>query len=663
MCLRRAVLALIVILTALSLSANNLACASIFKVPVPQLSFDTISVRDIPTNINSAETIVAGAKITAGVIDQTGAIPDSGFSGVLFDMGYACSTAFDPNNTLVAPEFYGLPKIALIRRGGPDVNNTCTFRTKILNAIANNSIAAIVYNNPDTMGLNDATAALNISDSTSSPLDIPGMLISYDDGMMLRTLLQNAIANGSANAYDRVRVTIGIDQKMPVVWELVLIVAMVLLAISFTVSVVLHCRLYALRQRIRMEAMARGADVLPNGTIRMRKLTLDKTLLDELPIRIYGEDPSPSTSTSNSESTPALPPTPTNTEAAAATAGVLTTPEAGSSEGEVSGTSSSQAPLSRSNSLRGSISGASIRSLRAVAAATALDAATSIQEAPVLAAASTSTDTPAPAITSTPAFDNVTGDTCAICLDEFSNGDELRMLPCHHEFHCECIDPWLIRKSSTCPLCKYDCLPRTEGEPERHGEDGNIVVPNDRFIEFIMGPDWVAARTMRGHNGTNATDRIGHFFETLADRIRGRPLPPQPGLTVYIRERSMPVYNQYPGNPSHAVQLDESGEVPMMLITPRGVSAAPAASATPARRASNISLTSLASRRSRSANVPTVVEVPAPTSVSSPSVVAEKEPSVRKGQQSHVEPEPSTSAGPSVVVDISAADESQSRSQ
>lgn len=43
---------------------------------------------------------------------------------------------------------------------------------------------------------------------------------------------------------------------------------------------------------------------------------------------------------------------------------------------------------------------------------------------------------------------------CAVCLCEFSEKDQLRLLPmCSHAFHINCIDTWLL-SNSTCPLCR-----------------------------------------------------------------------------------------------------------------------------------------------------------------------------------------------------------------
>ncbi|KAJ8622828.1 hypothetical protein MRB53_031357 [Persea americana] len=43
---------------------------------------------------------------------------------------------------------------------------------------------------------------------------------------------------------------------------------------------------------------------------------------------------------------------------------------------------------------------------------------------------------------------------CTVCLGELEEGDLVRILPhCHHVFHLQCIDEWLISHSN-CPLCR-----------------------------------------------------------------------------------------------------------------------------------------------------------------------------------------------------------------
>jgi len=43
---------------------------------------------------------------------------------------------------------------------------------------------------------------------------------------------------------------------------------------------------------------------------------------------------------------------------------------------------------------------------------------------------------------------------CSVCLESFKHGDEIRILPCKHEFHVVCIDKWLTNSRSTCPNCR-----------------------------------------------------------------------------------------------------------------------------------------------------------------------------------------------------------------
>jgi hypothetical protein len=57
-------------------------------------------------------------------------------------------------------------------------------------------------------------------------------------------------------------------------------------------------------------------------------------------------------------------------------------------------------------------------------------------------------------------------DTCPICLNEYEEGVKIRLLPCEHIYHMDCIDKWLLRNNRFCPVCKRRVLPGGESDSE-----------------------------------------------------------------------------------------------------------------------------------------------------------------------------------------------------
>jgi len=44
-------------------------------------------------------------------------------------------------------------------------------------------------------------------------------------------------------------------------------------------------------------------------------------------------------------------------------------------------------------------------------------------------------------------------DLCTVCQEGLQHGDEVKRLPCGHEFHADCIGRWLTTRKNACPLC------------------------------------------------------------------------------------------------------------------------------------------------------------------------------------------------------------------
>lgn len=52
-------------------------------------------------------------------------------------------------------------------------------------------------------------------------------------------------------------------------------------------------------------------------------------------------------------------------------------------------------------------------------------------------------------------MDNCT-ERCLICLSEYEEDEECRVLVCKHGYHKECVDQWLEKGSNSCPACRSE---------------------------------------------------------------------------------------------------------------------------------------------------------------------------------------------------------------
>lgn len=56
-------------------------------------------------------------------------------------------------------------------------------------------------------------------------------------------------------------------------------------------------------------------------------------------------------------------------------------------------------------------------------------------------------------------FNGKSDESCVICQEDFKKKDRLKITPCGHIFHSQCISKWLETECirPTCPTCRHDC--------------------------------------------------------------------------------------------------------------------------------------------------------------------------------------------------------------
>jgi hypothetical protein len=137
---------------------------------------------------------------------------------------------------------------------------------------------------------------------------------------------------------------------------------------------------------------------------------------------------------------------------------------------------------------------------------------------------------------------------CAVCLMDFTDKQELRMLPkCAHAFHVPCIDTWL-GTHSTCPLCRANIYPDhvTSRYPSPQSQMGSpfFSTPQDgsfspadysmgEFARFSNGHGRSPGPTLRGLLNYEDQQRQSAPTNWGPDSESGRGEPGEESLRLY----------------------------------------------------------------------------------------------------------------------------------
>ncbi|KAL8852953.1 MAG: hypothetical protein Q9221_002203 [Calogaya cf. arnoldii] len=140
-----------------------------------------------------------------------------------------------------------------------------------------------------------------------------------------------------------------------------------------------------------------------------------------------------------------------------------------------------------------------------------------------------------PQITDDPMANADNGLACSVCTDDFTKGQDVRVLPCNHKFHPECIDPWLLNVSGTCPLCRIDLRPTRSNENPEPDHTVTVSPPQSRRNSEALTS--FNPSTQQNQSRRNSRARPLHYLHHYLNRGRMEEATPQERLEALRRLR------------------------------------------------------------------------------------------------------------------------------